>query len=129
MEELQSPKRFDDLKIVIENPKGTYKSFETEDDPVWKDYPLKGITYPVDYGYIDGYKGEDGDDMDVFVGTGDKFGFIKVWRLDVPEETKFFANLTQEELDSVVKEFSPVLISHSMFSEEEFMRELNSHVS
>ena len=52
------------LNITIENKAGTYKSFYTEGDPVWDKYPLKGATYPVDYGCIEGYTGEDEAELD-----------------------------------------------------------------
>lgn len=100
---------FVNLEIHIENPKGTYKSFEIENDPVWKDYPLSGVTYPVDYGYIEGYQSEDGQDLDVFKGSGNLNGYIKVWRYDVPIETKIIMNVTQEEWDEIVKTFEPVI--------------------
>lgn len=32
--------------------------------PVWRD-----IVYPLDYGYLNGVMGEDGEELDVFVGT------------------------------------------------------------
>lgn len=80
---------YSSYEISIENTKGSYKSFKTENDPVWHSYPLKGITYPVDYGCIEGYEGEDGAELDIFVGNGDKNGYIKVRRLDVSAETKF----------------------------------------
>lgn len=121
MEDYLKKENFSDLKIIIENPKGTYKSFEIEDDPVWKDYPLKGVTYPVDYGYIEGYEGEDGADLDIFVGTGDIYGSIKISRMDVPEETKFFAKVTEEELKSILEEFKPVILSSTVLSEEDFL--------
>jgi hypothetical protein len=105
-------------KIVIENPKGSYKSFEIENDPVWKDYPLAGVTYPVDYGYIDGYKSEDGHDLDVFVGSGNLNGYIKVWRYDVPIETKFAINVTEKEWDEIIKIFSPVIKEQKIFSDD-----------
>lgn len=107
------------LNIKIENKAGTYKSFHTEGDPVWEKYPLKGVTYPVDYGYVEGYKGEDGADLDVFVGSGNLNGYIKVWRLDVPEETKIFLSLTQGELEAVIKEFQPILLSHGVIDGED----------
>lgn len=34
--------------------------------PKWPD-----IVYPLDYGYVNGVRGEDGDELDVFVGTAD----------------------------------------------------------
>ncbi len=95
--------------IVIENPKGSYKSFEIENDPLWKDYPLRGVTYPVDYGYIGGYESEDGHDLDVFIGSGDLYGYIKIWRCDVPVETKIIMNVREEEWDEIIMIFSPVI--------------------
>jgi hypothetical protein len=114
----------ENLDIIIENPKGSYKSFETEGDPVWRDYPLKGVTYPVDYGYIRGYKGEDGANLDVFFGTGELCGFVVVWRLDVPEETKMFINVTQGELSLILEAFKPVLLSHRVLSEFDFIEKI-----
>ena len=111
-------------KIIIENPKGSYKSFETENDSVWNAYPLKGVTYPVDYGCINGYGGEDEAELDIFVGTGNQNGYIKVWRLDVPEETKFFIKLTDEELQNVLEEFKPVLLKHEILDDENFISEI-----
>lgn len=111
---------FSRYKIIIENPKGSYKSFLIEGDPQWDKYPLKGVTYPVDYGCIDGYRGEDGAELDIFVGTGDKHGYIKVWRLDVPEETKFFIKLSAEELQRVLEVFGPVLLKHEILDDETF---------
>ncbi len=95
-------KHLDGYKIVIENKKGSYKSFETENDPVSSTYPLKGVTYPVDYGYIEGYKSEDDEDLDIFIGSGDRYGMIKVWRLDVPIETKFITNVTEKEYEETL---------------------------
>lgn len=115
-------------KIVIENSKGSYKSFEIENDPVWKNYPLAGVTYPVDYGYIEGYKSEDGHDLDVFVGSGTLNGYIKIWRYDVPIETKFALNVTQKEWDEIVEIFSPVIKEKKVFdTTEEFEKILSSY--
>lgn len=116
---------FNNFKIEIENPAGSYKSFEVGEEKEGEKYPLEGVTYPVDYGYIEGFQGEDGDPLDVFVGSGDLSGYIKVWRLDIPQETKFFKNLTPEELAKVLEVFKPVLLSHEIISEEdEFLVEL-----
>lgn len=43
----------------IEKKAGEYKSFAGLND----DYPLKGVTYPVDYGDITGYTGQDGANL------------------------------------------------------------------
>ncbi len=109
--------KINSFKIEIENPAGTYKSFQTEGDPIWGSYPLKGVTYPVDYGYVYGYRGEDGAGLDIFVGSGKLNGFIKIWRLDVPEETKFFKDLSEGELAKVLETFGPVLVSHQVISD------------
>ena len=115
----------DELKIVIENAAGTYKSFEIEDDPLWKNYPLSGVVYPVDYGYLEGYQSEDGHNLDVFVGSGARYGFIKVWRCDVPIETKFAVNMTLEEWNEVIKVFAPVIKEQGLFQrEKDFYRAL-----
>ncbi|MEN9613816.1 MAG: Inorganic Pyrophosphatase [Candidatus Parcubacteria bacterium] len=106
------------LSIVIENPKGTYKSFQTEGDATWNSYPLKGVTYPVDYGYIEGYTAEDEADLDVFIGTGKLCGFIQVWRLDVPIETKMVANVTDGEWQAILDAFAPVLREQKQFETE-----------
>lgn len=111
------------LKVVIENKKGTYKSFEIEGDPVWKDYPLAGVTYPVDYGYIERYKSEDGQKLDIFVGSGNLHGYIKVWRYDVPIETKVLTNITKEEFEEVIKAFSPVIKEKLLFEKENDFKE------
>lgn len=110
-----------DFGIVIENPKGSYKSFES----ATTDYPLKGVTYPVDYGYIKGHEGEDGAELDVFVGTGDLRGFMVVWRLDVPKETKMFINVTQDQLDQILEAFKPVVLSHEALEEADFLDKLS----
>ncbi len=116
------------LKIVIENPKGSYKSFEIESDPVWKDYPLAGVTYPVDYGYIEGYKSEDDHDLDVFIGTGKMNGYFKVWRYDVPLETKFAIGVTENEWNEIVSIYNPVINEKKVFvSEDEFRKTLESY--
>ena len=107
-----------DLKVVIENPKGSYKSFEIEHDPTRKDYPLAGVTYPVDYGYIEGYKSEDDEDLDVFVGSGVLNGFMKVWRYDVPIETKFILSVTEQELEKIMNTFAPVIQERGVFKDE-----------
>ncbi len=121
----ENPEDRPNLDIIVENPKGSYKSFEIEGDPVWSDYPLKGVTYPVDYGCINGYQGEDGAELDVFVGTGDLRGFVVVWRLDVPEETKVFINVTQGELDQILEVFKLVVLSHEVLTEADFTEKLS----
>ena len=109
-----------ECKVVIENKKGTYKSFVDDNDPGSTDYPLKGVTYPVDYGYIEEYWGEDGDELDVFVGTGDIGGYMKIWRYDIDVlETKMIFNVTESEWKNVIETFSPVVKEEKRFSNED----------
>ncbi len=102
-------------EIVIEQPAGTYKSFEIENNPVWKDYPLSGVIYPVDYSYIKGYTSEDNDDLDIFVGSGALCGYIKIWRCDVPLETKIIYKVTPGEYDTIIKTFKSVIKEKRVF--------------
>ncbi|MEK6889592.1 MAG: hypothetical protein AABW82_01210 [Nanoarchaeota archaeon] len=107
------------IKIIIEQMKGSYKSFEIDNDPLWKDYPLEGVTYPVDYGYIKGYKSEDNHDLDVFVGSGKLSGYLKIWRYDVPAETKILYQVSQKELESIMIIFEPVILEICLLDKEE----------
>jgi hypothetical protein len=109
--------------IIIEYPRGSYKSFEL---PAGSTYPLAGVTYPVDYGSIDGYVGEDEDSLDVFVGTGTLSGFIEVRREDVPFETKFVYKVTDKEWKEIIHAFAPVLKNKELFADEE---ELNTKIA
>ncbi len=119
----------EDLKIIIENPKGSHKVFvEESDTSEWKDYPLRSVTYPVDYGYIEGYKSEDDEDLDVFVGTGELSGYMKIWRCDVPIETKFIMNVTQEEFGEIITLFASVVTEKGEFkTESEFRSKLQEY--
>jgi len=107
--------------ITIDQVKGSYKDFELEKNQL--DYPLEGVTYPVDYGFIRGYTGEDTHDLDVFVGKGDLQGAIVVYRPDIQAEweTKMYVRLSKLELLDVLKEFKPVLGSHTPMKKKFFL--------
>jgi hypothetical protein len=99
---------------VIEQVKGSYKKFRDPDDPSTAEYPLEGVTYPTDYGYLMGHTGEDGDGLDVFLGNGqdgEEYGRFFVYRPDVDGEveTKFYLGLTPDERAAVFAAFGPVL--------------------
>jgi hypothetical protein len=101
----------------VEKHAGEHKDFGlSDDDP----YPLRGVTYPCDYGDIEGYTGEDEANLDFFMGKdGDKFGFIKVSRPELSDgEHKFYARLTGEEVAAVRAAFAPVIIEHVSFQSE-----------
>ncbi|HEY1074291.1 MAG TPA: hypothetical protein VGE59_01145 [Patescibacteria group bacterium] len=109
--------------IVIENKRGEYKDFGLDaNDP----YPLKGVTYPVDYGYIPGYMGEDDAELDFFVGSDREglSGSITVSRgKGNPDEHKFYIALTPEEREAILKEFAPVLLQHTPIESKEQLTE------
>jgi hypothetical protein len=109
MSNLQPP--FD--KFRLEKHAGEYKDFQLQ---INNPYPLRGVTYPVDYGDIPDYVGEDGADLDIFVGNGILNGFIIVRRPDIDDgEHKFYINVNEEEESAILKEFSPVLQQNGRF--------------
>lgn len=114
----------DTIKYKIENKKGSIKIFYDEDDPEGKEYPLKKMKYPVDYGYIKNkYIAEDEAELDIFVGTGDLYGYMVVYRLDVPRETKMIYKVSNEEWNSIIKAFKPVVVEQKKFkNEDEFKK-------
>jgi inorganic pyrophosphatase len=123
---MSRPLSFVDLHIVIENPKGSAKAFRraSAGHPGWKDYPLTGVAYPVDYGFIEGFTGEDGMGLDIFVGSGDRFGCFTMGKVGVPSETTFFARVTEAERDQILAAFAPVLLASKALSEAAFMAEI-----
>jgi len=98
----------------VEKHAGEYKDFGISDDST---YPLKGVTYPVDYGDIAGYITEDGANLDLFVGEkGEICGFFRVSRPDLKDgEHKFYINLSDEEERAVLEQFAPVIIEQGRF--------------
>jgi hypothetical protein len=108
-----------DLKIVIENPRGSYKKFTD----ILEEYPILGVTFPADYGYIEGYIGEDAHDLDVFVGTGDLHGFMRVNRDDVAGgiETKIIISVTEKEFEEIKEIYQLVIQEIKKVSEEEII--------
>lgn len=114
------PPPFDTFRL--EKSPGEYKDFHVaEDDP----YPLKGVTYPTAYGDIQGYTGQDGDPLDIFVGTGGLFTFFTVHRPDVPvgAEHKFCVNITESEEREILEAFKPVLGEYGRFDTYEALLE------
>ena len=100
----------------IEKRAGEYKDFGNVGD-----YPLKGVMYPVDYGDIEGYIGEDGANLDVFKGiSGNCCGYIKVSRPELANgEHKFYLDVTGEEEKAILEQFAPVLITSHRFDTKE----------
>jgi len=107
--------------FTVDVPANTYYDFELEPGST---YPLKGVTYPVDYGNLPGYTGEDGHELDFFIGNEDEglLGYIIVNRGEsIPDEHKFYVNLSVADLEKILAELNPVLIKQWAFSD---MREL-----
>lgn len=103
--------------FVVDVPANTYYDFEVAPDST---YPLKGVTYPIDYGNIPGYTAEDGHELDFFVGSEleGKIGYIVVDRGEsVPDEHKFYIGLTTKDVKSTLSELQPVLITHEAISD------------
>lgn len=97
----------------VEKKAGEYKDFGDTGT-----YPLKGVTYPVDYGDIQGYNGEDGANLDFFVGEEKDglCGYIKVYRPELKEgEHKFYIQLSDKDEAAILYEFKPVVLSHHRY--------------
>lgn len=98
--------------FVVDVPADQYYDFKLAPDST---YPLKGVTYPVDYGNIPGYTAEDNHELDLFVGNdpGGEAGSIVVDRgSSIGHERKFYVALTKDELTLVLQQLHPVLIDH-----------------
>lgn len=110
----------------IDKPKGTYKQFRDPSDPALKDYPIDGVTYPVNYGYLPGYVAEDEDDLDVFFGSGNQYGSMTVNRPDVAGgiERKLLYRVTPDELGAIEQAFNPVLSSKPEIINQRKFRDL-----
>lgn len=98
--------------FIVDVPANQYYDFEL---PAGSNYPLAGVTYPVDYGHIPGYTTEDSHELDLFVGNdlSGNHGSLLVDRGDaIPKEHKFYAALTSDEVGLILKELEPVLIDY-----------------
>ena len=122
----QAVKHVGGLELLVDRPKGTQKTWQLPDGPVTR-------TYPVDYGYLPGHKGEDGEDLDFFVGSQADKGWHGSFHKKkhefspegqrtgrtLPDETKYFAGLSPEEHSEVLKMFdgpSGLVSNHRFFS-------------
>ena len=116
-----------DLRLVIENPSGSYKKFADSYD----EYPVLGVTYPTHYGYIVGYTSEDGHDLDVFIGNGPLYGTLKVAREEIKGgiETKFILGVNQTELEEIEAAFKRVIVELKTFDQATFLKLLENHKS
>lgn len=112
--------------ITIENIVGSYKDFQLSNP---EDYPIPGVSFYADYGFLSGYTGEDGHELDFFVGNkiDGSNGFFTVWRSDdVPEEHKFYLAMNNKQLEKTLSEYEPVLVRNvPVDSMEEIVELLN----
>jgi hypothetical protein len=103
--------------FVVDIPQNQYYDFELGPNST---YPLKGVTYPVDYGNVPGYTAEDGKELDLFVGqhTAGETGCIVVYRGETaPNEHKFYVGLIGQEVQEVLRQLKPVLVAHEEISD------------
>ena len=59
-----------EFEVVVEIPRGSRNKYEVdhESGAIWLDRRLfTAMSYPADYGFIEGTLGEDGDPLDVLV--------------------------------------------------------------
>lgn len=112
-------KLFDKHNIRIEYVRGAYKKFVDS----LEEYPILGVTFPTHYGYIIGYESEDGHDLDIFLGSGNTHGAIRVNRGDVPGgiETKIILCVTEAEFEQIRKAYQEVIYELKAMSEDEIM--------
>lgn len=65
-----------------------------------------------------GYKSEDNQDVDIFVGSGKICGYIKIWRCDVPLETEIVYKVTETEYKKIIATFKPVITEKGILDGE-----------
>jgi hypothetical protein len=53
------------------------------------------------------------------VGSGKIKGYIKVWRCDIPRETKIIWNVTEKEWEAIIRAFKPVIKERKQYIQEE----------
>ncbi|HSW99854.1 MAG TPA: hypothetical protein VLH38_02345 [Patescibacteria group bacterium] len=105
--------------ITIEMHPGEYKDFGVAQD---SDYPLAGVTFASEYGFLPGYIGEDGAELDFFVGSqvDGKQGSFIVFRPELKNgEHKFYVAMSDEELERTLIEYTPVIVQHISFKTNE----------
>ncbi|MGF7229671.1 MAG: hypothetical protein ACQR33_06875 [Candidatus Saccharibacteria bacterium] len=109
--------------IFIEMQRGDYKDFGSASD-----YPLKGVTFASEYGYLPGFTGEDGVELDFFVGSraNGLCGSFTVFRPELKDgEHKFYIAMTEDELTETLEEYKPVILKHEPLQDvRELLREI-----
>lgn len=85
----------------------------TIDRPKGKSHPrFPELIYPIDYGYINGTQSQDGQGIDLFLGTGDNLGVVGIICAfdDVKHdsEIKVLYNCTEDDITTAMK-----MMSHS----------------
>jgi hypothetical protein len=98
-------KQLGPLVVKIDRPKGYVKKWPaTPEQPNGREW-----VYPIDYGYLPGILGQDGEGLDVFAGNepnGHMMSFLKTKKDEqgkvVPDETKFVLCVTDAQLRKIL---------------------------
>jgi len=108
-------------QLLEEHPVGHEQEYADDDD----DYPIKTIYYHAAQKRCPEHADESGENLAVLVGTGDKHGSFKIRRPCSRAKTKLYTNLTEEEKDTMLRQFAPVLLSHKDLDEEGLAKHLH----
>jgi hypothetical protein len=77
------PRKFAGLDIIVENPAGSTRSGTNKSGKKWS------VTMACDYGYLKKANGEDGEELDVFLGTDPKAENVYVVHQNEPSTGKY----------------------------------------
>lgn len=110
-------KKLGPFTFKIDRPKGYVKTWNKGQDNE------KSYTYPCDYGFFPGIKGEDGEGLDAFVGNdpdGHMACFLKLKKDEqgnlVPDETKFVLGVTEAQAKKIYALYGEEITDHRVFN-------------
>jgi len=85
---------------------------------------MTGVTYSVDYGYIEGFTGEDGMGLDVSSSAPAICSAASRCERSVSRRRPSSSRVTKAELEQILPAFEPVLLRSRTISEHTFMGEI-----
>ena len=102
--------------FVHENDKGDTLHIAGDLDP----YPLKDLEFPLDHGHMTEYYGEDGQHLELFVGSEDDgyMGYVVVFSPFNPahHETLMYTNCSRAEVIELLTELDPITNHQGRFN-------------